>query len=309
MIAMSAGTASHVGLVRELNEDLLIAEVPVFLVADGMGGHDSGEVASAAAIDQFRALVGQSAVTVAAVSEAIAAANSAVIRHAGGLIDGGMGTTLTGLIIVENGGEPALLIANVGDSRVYRLRSEGFEQLSVDHSFVQELFDAGRIAASDVATHPQRNVVTRAIGIEAEVRPDLWLIEPFVGDRYLICSDGLHGEVPFVGIADALRSSQDPQVIADRLVSLALEAGGRDNVTVIVVDVVSIDVSHSFAATAPPLMVVTDVPLSGGASSAVAPEAPIVEVPLDRVQRGKPHFDRLIDEVPIAPVAHRNDDD
>ena len=189
-IEVRFGTASHTGLVRDLNEDRLLASTPVFVVADGMGGHEAGEVASSVTVESFLPLLGRADVTRDEVAKLIAEANVEVRRRSEGIIDG-IGTTLAGLVVVDGGGGAEFLGINVGDSRVYRLRAGRLEQLSVDHSFVQELLSAGRITRGEADSHPQRNVITRAVGVDPEVEPDLWTISPDPGERYLVSSDGL----------------------------------------------------------------------------------------------------------------------
>jgi protein phosphatase len=152
-----------------------------------------------------------------------------------------MGTTATGLAAVEAAGGDHLMVFNVGDSRVYRLSRDRFEQLTVDHSEVQELVLAGVITREQARTHPRRNVVTRALGSDAGPRTDHWLLPAISGDRYLICSDGLFSELPDEAILPLLAAG-DPQYAAQALVAAAVEAGGRDNVTVLVVD---IDAGHN----------------------------------------------------------------
>jgi protein phosphatase len=151
-----------------------------------------------------------------------------------------MGTTATGLAALETAGGDHLMVFNVGDSRVYRLSGGRLEQLTVDHSEVQELVLAGVITKEQARTHPRRNVVTRALGSDASMMPDHWLLPAIGGDRYLVCSDGLFSELPDEVIRPLLAAGT-PQQAADALVSAANDAGGRDNVTVVVVDIESDD--------------------------------------------------------------------
>jgi protein phosphatase len=242
------GAATHTGARRALNEDAYLAGGAVFFVADGMGGHDAGEVASAAAVEALRPLAGPGVVRADAVRECVTLAHRAVrgIETAPGR---GAGTTLTGIALTEQEGEPYWLVVNLGDSRTYRLAHGRLEQVSVDHSEVQELVDAGAISADEARLHPRRNVVTRALGAPEDPAPDFWYLPVASRDRLLICSDGLTIELPDERLAVVLLSEPDPQAAADRLVDEAVAAGGRDNITVIVIDATG--VSESLEQTAP----------------------------------------------------------
>ncbi len=236
-VRLEWGCGTDVGRTRSVNEDALLADAPVFVVADGMGGHDAGDVASALAIDRLRSMVGSGPVAVDTVTGALAAANAEIVdRGAAADSELSMGTTVAGLVLVEQGDEVGWLVFNVGDSRVYRFGSGRLVQLSVDHSYVQELVDGGHISQESARSHPQRNVVTRALGIEAGAEVDLWIREPVPGERYLICSDGLSSEVDDAAIARCLDATT-PNIAASALIDAALEAGGRDNVTCLVSDV------------------------------------------------------------------------
>lgn len=229
------GAATHQGARRKLNEDSYLARGSVFFVADGMGGHDAGEVASAAAVEVLAPLGGAEVVGVQDVRCRVRAAHDAVraIETAPGR---GAGTTLAGVALTDQGGEPYWLVVNVGDSRTYRSADGVLEQVSVDHSEVQELVDAGRITAEQALTHPRRHVVTRALGAPDDPEPDFWFLPVHAGDRMLVCSDGLTAELSDRRVAEVLMVEPDPQSAAERLVGEALAAGGRDNITVIVVD-------------------------------------------------------------------------
>jgi PPM family protein phosphatase len=228
------GAATSTGRVRRVNEDSYLVLPPLFAVADGMGGHDAGEVASAVAVDVLARCARGGSLSVDAVLAALDDANRAVIgrdeAHR-------MGTTITGLASLVTPAGSQLMVFNVGDSRVYRLAGDQFGQLTVDHSEVQELVLAGAITPEQARTHPRRNIVTRALGSDFVVRPDHWLLPPLAGDRYLVCSDGLTGELTDEEILPLLLAG-DPQQAAGALVAAADEAGGHDNTTVIVVDVI-----------------------------------------------------------------------
>jgi protein phosphatase len=247
-VALLWGAATHTGARRALNEDAYLAGGSVFFVADGMGGHDAGEVASAAAVDALRPLVTAEVVAADLVRERVTAAHEAVrsIEAAPGR---GAGTTLSGIVLTEQEGEPYWLVVNLGDSRTYRLAHGRLEQISVDHSEVQELVDSGAITADEAQRHPRRNVVTRALGAPEDPVPDFWYLPVAGRDRLLVCSDGLTIELPDHRLAELLLSEPDPQAAADRLVGEALAAGGRDNITVIVIDAAG--AAEAFERTAP----------------------------------------------------------
>jgi len=235
-LVLTAGAATDVGRRRRVNEDSMLCAYPAYVVADGMGGHDAGDVASAAAVRAFLPLVGRHDVTPEDVVGAVELAH-AVVGDISGELSRGAGTTLVGLVIVVQGGEQCWMLVNVGDSRVYRLFDHELEQLTVDHSMVQELVDLGRLAPEEAATHSGRNVITRAIGTQGSP-PDYWLMPIVTGERFLVCTDGLTGELDNREVGEELARVAAPQVTAERLVDAAVRAGGRDNVTALVVDVV-----------------------------------------------------------------------
>lgn len=252
MLTLRWGSATDVGRVRTLNEDSLLAVPGLFVVADGMGGHAAGEVASQLAVAEFARLAEQAPVRAEDLTETVRQANEHILSASSERDDRlGMGTTLTGVGVVGTERGERLAVFNVGDSRVYRLTEGRFGQLTVDHSAVQELVDAGRLSAQAARSHPRRNVVTRSLGSNPGPAPDVWLVEPVAGDRFLVCSDGLTGELEDHVIADLLTAIPDPQAAADELVRRALAAGGNDNVTVVVLDVVEVlDTEAPPAATA-----------------------------------------------------------
>jgi protein phosphatase len=238
MTTFRAGAATDKGRVRANNQDSqLVIEGRLFAVADGMGGHRGGEVASALALESLAGSWREA--TTAALRQSVAGANEAVFGRAS--IDPelrGMGTTLTALaLVVGDDGAERLAVANVGDSRAYRLRGD-LEQMTEDHSLVESLVRQGRLTAEEAVTHPQRNILTRALGIEPQVEIDLWEVPAVPGDRYLLCSDGLFNEVEPAVIAATMRKLADPTEAALELVRLANEGGGRDNITCVVVDIV-----------------------------------------------------------------------
>lgn len=229
----SFGSRTDIGCLRDHNEDSLVVTPPLFAVADGMGGHAAGEVASEIAV---RVLSEQAPEHPdgAALGRAIEEANRAIIQAAHeGRGRQGMGTTMTAAMLE---GE-RLVIAQVGDSRAYLLHQGKLQQLTRDHSLMADMIEAGQLTPEEARTHPQRSVITRALGSDAHLQPDIYEINVETGDRLLICSDGLSGMVFDDEIENTMRRIQDPQRCASQLVNEAIAAGGHDNVTVIVADV------------------------------------------------------------------------
>lgn len=234
------GSATDRGLVRATNEDALLAEPPMFVVADGMGGHAAGDVAAWTAVEAFAALARRATLGVQDANDAVAAANEAILQAAAAQPErAGMGTTVCGLASVVAGGMAHWLVFNVGDSRVYRLVHGSLQQLTVDHSEAEELVAEGRLTRDQAQLHHLRHVVTRSLGTEPAPVVDSWVFPPGDTERFVLCSDGLTTEVADAQIAACLADEQDPQRAAAQLVGLALDAGGRDNVTVIVVDAIA----------------------------------------------------------------------
>ena len=242
MLTLAIGASTDTGNLRGQNEDSHIAELNLFAVADGMGGHNAGEVASAMAIEHLRGVALTGVASAEAFAQVIRDLNGAIYASATSTTDQrGMGTTLTAAALLaptDNVAQPSqMVIANVGDSRTYLLRAGELRQLSVDHSYVQELVTEGLLTVEEARTHPRRNIVTRALGIDSQVSVDTWTIPMFDGDRFMLCSDGLVDEVPLDEITELMQEHSAPQQIAERLVTAAKRHGGRDNITVIVVDV------------------------------------------------------------------------
>ncbi len=236
-LALRYAIRSDVGLLREGNEDAAYAGPRLLAVADGMGGHAAGEVASAAAISALAKLdddvPGHDLLD--ALADAVADANHTLhdMVVADSVLEG-MGTTLTAML--WSGSRVALV--HIGDSRAYLLRDGEFHQITHDHTLVQTLVDEGRISPDDVATHPQRSMLLRALDGRADVEPDLSLREARVGDRYLLCSDGLSGVVSEETLHRTLAKVEDLNEVVLQLVELAIRGGGPDNITCIVADVV-----------------------------------------------------------------------
>ena len=229
----SFGSRTDIGCLRDHNEDSLVVTPPLFAVADGMGGHAAGEVASEIAVRVLSELAPEHP-DGEALGRAIEEANRAVIQAAReGRGRQGMGTTMTAAMLE---GE-RLVIAQVGDSRAYLLHQGKLQQLTRDHSLMTDMIEAGQLTPEEARTHPQRSVITRALGSDAHLHPDIYEINVETGDRLLICSDGLSGMIFDDQIENTLRRVQDPQRCASQLVNEAIAAGGHDNVTVIVADV------------------------------------------------------------------------
>lgn len=240
MIEFRWGTATDVGRVRQANQDQLLTADPVFVVADGMGGHNGGEVAAAIAVDEMAKAEGLSSID--DLIEAIQQANREIVDRS--RLDPelrGMGTTMVALVGMTVDGDPRLGLANVGDSRVYLRAADDLVQLTDDHTLVEALVRDGRLTPEEAVNHPQRNIVTRALGIDEKVLVDSWELAPVAGDRYLLCSDGLFNELEPEFMLEVLHRVDDVGAAAVELVDAACEAGGRDNVTVLVLDVVDTD--------------------------------------------------------------------
>lgn len=228
------GSRTDVGYVREHNEDSLLVSPPLFVVCDGMGGHEAGEVASEIAVGTIAARASRIS-DAASLGRAVEEANLQIIQAASeGRGKEGMGTTCTAAMVE---GE-RLTIAQVGDSRAYLLHQGRLQQLTRDHSVVADLVEAGEITDEEARTHKWRSYITRALGLDPYVRPDLYEINVSAGDRLMLCSDGLYSMVDDCSIERTMAKVADAQKCADALVDAALAGGGSDNVTVIVVDIV-----------------------------------------------------------------------
>ena len=260
MIRATSGVTTHVGQVRDGNEDNYVSIDGLYFVADGMGGHSAGEVASEIAVRILQEVYTDPKVRVSSpglLADAISTANTAIFMEA--MHDSskaGMGTTLTGLA-VTNGPDNQIVVANVGDSRTYLWRHGELRQVTKDHSHVQTLVDRGAITRAEARVHFQRNIVLRAMGIESWVDIDTFPMTVEDGDRYIMCSDGLVDEADDDEIEAEIRLSVSVQDLADRLVDLANRNGGRDNITVVVVDFEVVD-NEELVASEPELPVIND---------------------------------------------------
>ncbi|MEA9985174.1 MULTISPECIES: PP2C family protein-serine/threonine phosphatase [Subtercola] len=233
---VSWSALSDLGKKRKVNEDSVVATPPIFAVADGMGGHAAGDIASAAVVNRLGAVSGEPFTTGDVIDEALLRALED-IDVVGDANERGTGTTVTGVALTQLDGHPTWAIFNIGDSRVYLYESASLERLTIDHSVVQELVDAGLITAEQAETHPDSNIITRAVGFHETPAPDYSTLAVAAGQRFLVCSDGLTKELTDHGIAHYLAISVTAEDAARSLVEAALSNGGRDNVTVLVIDV------------------------------------------------------------------------
>ncbi|SET92716.1 PP2C family protein-serine/threonine phosphatase [Geodermatophilus poikilotrophus] len=231
-VELTWGAATAVGQ-REDNQDRYLAAPPVFAVADGMGGHVGGAAAAEAVVEALRSLTGSGTTTVAAIRLALQRADGE-IRAFHGPDKAGAGTTVAGVALVDEGEGPQWAVFHVGDSRVYRWHEGCLELCTKDHSVVQELIDAGYISDESAGTHPQRHIITRALGVGPRPEADVVLSPVVPGERYLACSDGLTGELDDGRIGLLVGGEVDQA--ATRLAAEAENVGARDNVTVVVVE-------------------------------------------------------------------------
>lgn len=232
-VSLAWGARTDVGLLREHNEDSFLVKPPLFAVCDGMGGHAAGEVASSIAVETISAHMPEHADDVL-LGTAVETANAAVIEGAvQGVGKPGMGCTAS-CALVEKG---KMAIAHVGDSRIYLLHQGMLVRLTHDHSYVEELVDAGEITADEARLHPSRSVITRALGSDPDMYADHFTLDVVADDRIIVCSDGLSSMVEDSKIEAISCSTATPQAAADKLTSAALAAGGHDNVTVVVIDI------------------------------------------------------------------------
>jgi PPM family protein phosphatase len=235
-VRLVVGVATDTGRVRDHNEDGYLVDDALRLVAvaDGMGGHRGGEVASATALEALH----QAFADEATLRDSVVAANDAVFEQSSNDDDlRGMGTTLTAGALDDD----TLLVGHVGDSRAYLARDDMLSRITTDHSLVAELIAAGELTEDEAERDPRRSMITRALGLDADVEVDLYPVELVPGDRLLLCSDGLTTMVDEGAIATILADEVDPDQAASRLVEAANDAGGVDNITTIVIDVVEDD--------------------------------------------------------------------
>ncbi len=267
------------GRQRRGNEDSSYARAPVFVLADGMGGAQAGEVASQIVVDAFAAGLPDGGSPEERLSVVVQRANREIHeRSQRELENAGMGTTVTAALL----GEDAVAIAHVGDSRAYLLRDRELSRLTEDHSLVEELLRGGKLTEEEAFEHPQRSVITRALGVEPIVEIDTWTYPLRAGDVILLCSDGLTDMLPESEIQELMLEPGDLSTAADRLINAANAAGGRDNITVVLFRV---ELASELAAD-------LDQPTMIGAAASVraeAPSTPVREPKRARLQGFKPH--------------------
>jgi protein phosphatase len=249
-ITLAWAAVTDVGRRRAANEDSYIASPPIFAVADGMGGHLAGDLASAAVVNRLSERAGTAVGSMDAITAALADASRDIAIVAGDS-DIGVGTTVTGAVLTEVDGKPFFAVFNIGDSRVYQFEGNELSQVTTDHSLVQELVDSGLLTKAQAYQHPEGNIITRAVGFEDNPIPDYTLVPVRTGLRLLICSDGLTGELRDDRVRLHFAAGLSPSETANALVDAALAAGGRDNVTVIVIDVIEGPESPDMDDTAP----------------------------------------------------------
>jgi protein phosphatase len=248
-LAVSWAARTDIGRVRERNEDSVYTDGTVFTVADGMGGHLAGDLASTAVVKGMAGQHPRYPVHPRTIFEALVAASDAV-RDISTDSGGSSGSTVTGVALTEDeSGAAAWLVYNIGDSRVYVYAEGTLTRVTHDHSVVQELLDAGRITVQEASIHPDRNAITRAIGFNMSPKPDFWLLNLVAGMRFVICSDGLSKEVPEDEICEILQEQTGAQDAATALLRRALAHGGADNISVIVI---AVDPAESEAAPSEP---------------------------------------------------------
>jgi protein phosphatase len=272
--------ATDTGLQRRVNEDSLLARAPLFVVADGMGGAQAGEVASRIAVESFQQGLDDPSDPEGRLLAFAQAANARIYELSHSHAEqAGMGTTLTAVYV----GEREVAIAHVGDSRAYCLRGGALERLTDDHSLVDELLRQGRLTPEEAVEHPQRSVITRALGPEATVEVDTRSYRARPGDVYLLCSDGLTAMVSEARLAEILRAHPRLHDAGEALIAAANEEGGRDNITVVLARLE--DVSAPDADARADMQTMTDVPALDGPVSPRRPRRPSAEVPPPRARR------------------------
>lgn len=251
MVGVSVGAFTDVGRVREHNEDCVYTGSNIWAVADGMGGHSAGDVASQLVVSHL-ADADRENLTQLDIQEALHRANDALLQYGRTTpAAAGLGSTVTGVAHVQIGAASHWAVFNVGDSRVYRMAGGTLARATIDHSEVEELILAGTLTEDEARFHSSRSVITRSIGTDPAPQIDLWVSPQMPGERFLICSDGLTSEVADAEIADILGQFSDAGLAARELCSAAVARGGHDNVSVVVIDVNPQGESDDVEATTP----------------------------------------------------------
>ncbi len=249
-LRLAWASATDVGHRRQVNEDSYVARSPLFAVADGMGGHSAGDLASAAVVTRLSEIVSTGVLEPQSIEDALQLATDDISTIAEDS-ELGVGTTVTGAAIVTHDEHLYFAVFNIGDSRVYKFEANELAQVTIDHSVVQELVESGTLTREEAESHPDSNIITRAVGFSSRPYPDFWMVPLRTGLRLLICSDGLTKEVSDERLRMHMAAGLSPHETAGALVDAALAAGGRDNVTAVVVDVLEAPDSVDFDDTAP----------------------------------------------------------
>ena len=282
MTVLRSGSATDVGRVRKINQDLPLEASNLYAVADGMGGHVGGEVAARVAVDALLQGFTREPTT-NGLKDAFAEANAAVWQESLDNSDlRGMGTTLTAVALVGGAdGRDMLALANVGDSRAYLFSEGQILQITADHSQAEERMRRGEMTPAEAAVHPQRHILTRALGVTPDVDADMWELRLRAGDRVLLCSDGLSNEVRLDELGEVLAAVEDPVEAAEQLVHRANERGGSDNITVVVIDILVGEGGSALASVVTPIGLGIGGPLSigpEGASGLAAAAGPVADM-------------------------------
>ena len=235
-LKFSSGAATTVGKVRKANEDAFLTRLGAYVVADGMGGHQAGDGASRLVVEAVSDALNDGVPSLGSLATMIDASNAAIRAFAADVEGRVMGSTLVGVFCARNADDHSLVVVNVGDSRCYSLTERGLQQVSVDHSQVQELVAAGRLSSEEAKHHPERNVVTRAIGADASVVGDYFMLSMEAPMRLLLCSDGVSGELDDERISRLLLATPDPQRAAEGLIDEVMLGRAADNATAVVID-------------------------------------------------------------------------
>lgn len=249
-VTVAWAAATDTGRRRSANEDSFVAKSPLFAVADGMGGHSAGDLASAAVVERLAEAIAADFLAPRTIERALERATADISGIAGDS-ELGVGTTVTGAALTLQDDEPYFAVFNIGDSRVYSFERNELTQVTVDHSVVQELVEAGALTRDEAEHHPDSNIITRAVGFNAQPTPDFWMLPLRAGMRLLVCSDGLTKELSDERIRLHMAAGLSCAETAGALIDAALAAGGRDNVTTIVVDVLQVPDTSDSAETRP----------------------------------------------------------
>ena len=239
-LTLSWAALTDVGLHRSHNEDSYVVRYPVFAVADGMGGHSAGDFASARVVARLAELAGRDPIDPVEVDHALRRATDDIIPMSE-LSPRGIGMTVTGVVVATVADGVALVVFNVGDSRTYAWHDGALRRVTVDHSVVQNYLDAGLITAEQAEAHPDSNIITRAIGFEADPESETFVVPLEAGTRILVCSDGLTRELGDAELATILGASDSPQDTVAALLDSALGHEGRDNITAVILDVDAVE--------------------------------------------------------------------